>query len=151
MLSSAVISQRATACDPGAAGRGERHSSRAWLASMPPPEMWQTARTVYPGCVVRMQYRVSFREHQNLGLVQPGVHEQIVCVTVLPRSQHATPPPGVPMFGCQVEEGEVYWVMQTGTEDCAFATSKIETIVLRPALAALQQPDCPADISEFRP
>ena len=50
LLSSAAIPQRATARDPGAAGRGERHSSRAWLASMPPPEMWQTAQTVYPGC-----------------------------------------------------------------------------------------------------
>ena len=55
LLSSAVISQRATARDPGAAGRGERHSSRARLASMPPPEMWQTAHTVYPGCAMRMQ------------------------------------------------------------------------------------------------
>ena len=117
----------------------------------PPPEAWNTARTIYPGCPMYMEYRVDVRGLVAAGLVPPeaAMEEQIVCITVLPRAggQHATPPPGIPIaFGHQVEGDEKYWVMQNATEDVAFAASKIKTIVLFPVGIALQQTDCPADI-----
>ena len=117
----------------------------------PPPEAWNTARTIYPGCPMCMEYRVDVRALVAAGLVPPeaAMEEQIVCITVLPRAggQHATPPPGIPIaFGHQVEGDENYWVMQNATEDVAFAASKIKTIVLFPVGIALQQTDCPADI-----
>jgi len=117
----------------------------------PPPEAWNTARTIYPGCPMCMEYRVDVRGLVAAGLVPPeaAMEEQIVCITVLPRAggQHATPPPGIPIaFGHQVEGDEKYWVMQNATEDVAFAASKIKTIVLFPVGIALQQTDCPADI-----
>lgn len=96
-----------------------------------------------------MEYRVDVRALMAAGIVERGEPERMVCLTVLPRAggQHAKPPPGIEVaFGHAVAEGETYWVMQNGVEDVAFAASKIETIVLVPALAAVEQDDCPADI-----
>ena len=121
-----------------------------WLASMPPPPdaAWQTTRSIYPGCPMRLEYRVDVHDLVVRGLVPRGAREQIVCLVVLPRgAPHASPPPGIEVaFGSQVEEDETYWVMQNGLEDCAFADSKIESIVLWPLANALTASDCPADI-----